>query len=197
MTSLRTWAVLSGPALAVMILASDAGAQALATRLAGMPPAPPVVLRPAYQVKLTSAWPAPRGETDACNNRASETLAGPLRRVSATRYEGRFTRETRLGFCGTHGSAVESCGAVLRGEGEVGVVGEVGYGGDGRPTMSLVWQPLPGGTRIRVEGSCPPRFTEALEAMYRNAVHSVDFPLPEEGYTALALEDYGRTLEMR
>jgi hypothetical protein len=63
--------------------------------------------------------------------------------------------------------------------------------------MSLVWQPIPGTTRIRLEGSCAPRFTAALERMYRDAVHSVDFALPEEGQHQVALEDYGRTLDIR
>jgi len=187
-------------AAAALMIADEASAQTLATRTltAITPPKPSrVVLRPTYQIRLESAWPVPPGETDACNNRASETLDGSLRRVGPNRYEGRFVRQTRLGFCGTHGPAVATCGAVLRGEGEVGVVGEVAAGADGRPTMSLAWQPVPGTTRIRIEGSCAPRFTEALEGMYRDAVHLVDFPVPEEGRHDIALEDYGRKLEIR
>ncbi len=192
--------MLSVAAIAVLMLADETAAQSLAARTpTAITPshAPPVVLQHTYQLRLGSAWPVPAGETDQCNNRASETLEGSLRRVGARRYEGRFLRETRLGFCGTHGPAVETCGAVLRGEGEVGVVGEISRRADGRPVMTLVWQPVPGTTRIRIEGSCAPRFTEALEEMYRNAVHSVDFALPEEGRHRVALEDYGRTLEIR
>ena len=48
-----------------------------------------------------------------------------------------------------------------------------------------------------MEGSCAPRFIEALEGMYRDAVHSVDFMLPEGEGDKVALEDYGRTLEIR
>ncbi len=200
MPSLPARMLLSAAAIGALMLADEAAAQALAARTLtaiAPPPAGLVALRPRYQVQLESAWPIPPGETDRCNNRASETLEGSLRRVGASRYEGRFVRQTRLGFCGRHGPAVETCGAVLRGEGEVGVVGEISYGAEGRPTMSLVWQPVPGTTRIRIEGSCAPRFTEALEGMYRDAVHSVDFALPEEGRHQLSLEDYGRTLEIR
>jgi len=32
--------------------------------------------------------------------------------------------------------------------------------------------------------------------MYRSAVHSVDFVLPEPGHNRLTLEDYGRTLQI-
>jgi hypothetical protein len=183
-------------AAAGMLGTADVPAQVLTARDANLT-TPPAALRSSYRLHLTSAWPVPAGETEACNNRASETLDGSLRRVAPNRYEGRFTRQTRLGFCGTHGTAVERCGAVLRGKGEVGMVGEVSWGPDGRPTMSLVWQPVPGTTRIGVEGSCAPRFTAALERMYRNAVHSVDFTMPAEGVQRLALEDYGRTLEIR
>jgi hypothetical protein len=79
----------------------------------------------------------------------------------------------------------------------VGVVGEITNGRDGWPTMTLVWQPVAGTTRIRIEGSCAAPFTEALEEMYRDAVHSVDFEVPEEGRHEVTLEDYGRTLEIR
>jgi hypothetical protein len=37
------------------------------------------------------------------------------------------------------GLIVHRCGAVLRGEGEVGGVGEISSGAAGRATMSLVW----------------------------------------------------------
>jgi hypothetical protein len=158
---------------------------------------PTAVLRPSYQLRLESAWPAPEGESDACNNRASETLTGWLRRVATNRYEGRFVRETRLGFCGRHGPAVQACGAVLSGNGEVGVVGEVTAGAGGRPVMALFWQAIPGTTRIRIEGSCAPKFSEALEAMYRGAVHSVDFAVPDAGSHRMSLDDYGRTLHIR
>jgi hypothetical protein len=193
-------AVWSAATAAVLLLADHAAAQILGLRtLGGVTPTPPraAMLRPSYQLRLDSAWPSPAGETAACNNRASESLEGSLRRVGANRYEGRFTRQTRLGFCGTHGTAVEPCGAVLRGEGDVGVVGRVTAGSDGRSVMTLVWQPIPGTTRIRIEGSCAPAFTHALGEMYRNAVHSVDFAVPDQGLKRVALEDYGRTLEIR
>jgi hypothetical protein len=200
MRSHYKWTALPAAAITALILAADVTGQVLASRAPPDHPAPPanrVVLRPSYQLQLESAWPAPPGETDACNNRASETLAGSLRRVGANRYEGRFTRRTRLGFCGTHGAAVQRCGAVLRGEGQVGVVGVISAGAAGRPTMSLVWQPIPGTTRIRMDGSCAPRFIAALEGMYRDAVHSVDFSVPVEEHEKAILEDYGRTLEIR
>jgi hypothetical protein len=183
-----------------LLLADHAAAQTRTLRTLGeVTPTPlrAATLRPSYQLRLDSAWPSPAGETDACNNRASESLEGSLRQVGATRYEGRFTRETRLGFCGAHGTAIERCGAVLRGEGDVGVVGRVTAGPDGRPVMTLIWQPIPGTTRVQVEGSCAPAFTRALEVMYRNAVHSVDFAVPGQGVQRVALEDYGRTLEIR
>ena len=184
---------------AATLLPPEVAAQAVRVRaLTSVPtPRPPAVLRPSYHLRMESAWPAPDGETDACNNRASESLVGWLRRVAANRYEGRFVRETRLGFCGRHGTAVQACGAVLRGNSEVGVVGEVTAGAAGRPAIALFWQPIPGTTRIRVEGSCPPKFTEALEAMYRGAVHSVDFPVPDAGPRRMRLDDYGWTLDIR
>ena len=192
-------AVLSVATAAALLMADHAAAQTLGLRtLGGFRPTPrAATLRPSYQLRLDSAWPSPAGETDACNNRASESLEGSLRRVGTNRYEGRFTRQTRLGFCGTHGTAVEACGAVLRGEGDVGVVGRVAAGADGRPVMTLFWQPVPGTTRIRMEGSCAPAFTQALEEMYRHAVHSVEFAVPDQGVKRVALEDYGRTLEIR
>jgi hypothetical protein len=193
---LRRRLILSAAAIATLMLADEAEAQIL-TLTGTPPPAARVVLRPGYQVRIESAWPVPTGETDQCNNRAFETLEGSLRRVGTNRYAGRLLRRTRLGFCGTHGPAVTPCGAVLRGEGEVGVIGEISYASDGRPIMVLLWQPVPGKTRTRTEGSCAPGFTKALEGMYRDAVHSVDFALPEEGRHKLALEDYGRTLEIR
>lgn len=199
MVSPRTRTLLWAAA-AVITLAGETGAQTLVARtsVAVTPPNPaPGPLRRSYQMRLESAWPAPGGETDRCNNRAFETLEGLLRQVGARRYEGRFARRTQLGFCGTHGPAVEPCGATLHGEGDVGVVAVIGYGADDRPLMSLVWQPVPGTTRVRIEGSCGPRFTDALEAMYRGAVHSVEFPLPAEGRHQVALEDYGRSLEIR
>jgi hypothetical protein len=155
-----------------------------------------VPLRSVYAVRLESAWPAPAGETDACNNRATETLVGTLRRVAPDRYEGRLERRTLLGFCGTHGAAVQPCGAVLRGEGEVAAEGRV-VRDRGRARMSLIWQPVPGTTRTALEGSCAPRFTAALEAMYRTAVHAVDFELPPASPHRVVLEDYGRMLEIR
>jgi hypothetical protein len=200
MTALRISITLLAIAASSAHVAGPVSAQALAAGLVAARTPPPgvrVALQPSYEVQLYSHWPVPPGETDACNNRASETLKGSLRRVAGNRYEGRFTRRTRLGFCGRHGTAVDRCGAVLRGEGQVGVVGELSYGAAGRPTMALVWQAVPGTTRIRVEGSCAPRFIEALEGMYRTAVHTVDFAIPEAGHHRLTLEDYGRTLEIR
>ncbi len=198
MISLRTRTTMLSAAAALM-LAGESAAQTHAPRtLTVVTPtrASRVVLRPIYEVRLESAWPAPPGETDQCNNRASETLEGSLRRVAEGRYEGRFLRQTRLGFCGSHGPAVEPCGAVLRGEGEVGVVAEVTYT-NGLPVMSLLWRPVPGTTRIRIEGSCAQHFTEALGRMYRDAAHSVDFPVPEASRQRLTLEDYGRTIDIR
>lgn len=182
--------------MTALLLAGRGSAQSLAT---GEPPAVAarwVALRPAYQVRLESAWPAPPGESETCNNRASETLVGTLKRVGPDRYEGHFARRTRLGFCGTHGPAIERCAAVLHGKGEVTAVGRIGPG-EGGPQLSLVWQPVPETTRIRVEGSCAPRFTAALEAMYRTAIHSVDFPVPQETPQRAVLDEYGRVLEIR
>ena len=196
MMSIRTFAAL-GAAMTTSIAAPSAGtAQTLAPRVAGAAPVRPVALRSAYHIVLESAWPAPAGETDACNNRASETLAGTLRRVGPDRYEGRFSRRTRLGFCGSHGAAVQPCGAVLHGAGDVLAEGRVVEGSQGTPTISLVWQPVAATTRITVDGSCAPRFTRALEGMYRTAIHSVDFAIPAAGRHQVVLEDYGRTLDI-
>jgi hypothetical protein len=155
-----------------------------------------VPLRAVYHLRVESNWPAPVGETDACNNRASETLVGTLTRVAPDRYEGRLARRTRLGFCGTHGVAIERCRTVLRGSGEVVARGRVVSGPVGR-MLALVWQPVPETTRIAQDGSCMPRFTAALEAMYRTALHSVEFPLPATSPQRFVLEDYGRVLEIR
>jgi hypothetical protein len=187
-------------AIATLMLADRSAAQQLAVYPPTSPPptaAAQVVLRPSYEVRLESAWPAPDGETDACNNRASETVEGSLKRVGPDRYEGRFVRRTRLGFCGTHGPAIEACSAVLLGDGELTVVGQVTAGSEGRPVMALVWQPVPGTTRIRIEGTCAPTFTEALAGMYRSAVHSLEFPIPDGERNRMPLEEYGRTLELR
>ena len=199
MPSIRTRMTLLAATIAALRFGHPVLAQAVAGRIVAAPTPPPAVrvaLQPSYRLQLESDWPVPPGETEACNNRASETLRGSLRRVAGNRYQGRFMRRTRLGFCGSHAAAVGRCGAVLQGEGEVGVVGEISYGAGGQPTMTLLWQPVPGTTRIRIEGSCAPRFINGLEAMYRSAVHSVDFVLPEPGQNRLTLEDYGRTLQI-
>jgi hypothetical protein len=183
-------------AAVIALVVQRVSAQTLAADPPAIAASSHVALRAAYHVRLESAWPAPAGETDACNNRASETLAGMLQRVGPDRYEGRFLRRTRLGFCGTHGPAVVRCGAVLRGTGEVAAVGRIVREG-GRATMTLLWQPIPETTRVTLEGSCAPRFTSALEAMYRGGVHSVDFALPVASPDTVVLDDYGRTLEIR
>jgi hypothetical protein len=195
MTSIRTGALLAA-LLTTLLPVHDARAQTLARPLAA--PAPNIPLRSVYGVRVESAWPTPPGETDACNNRASEVLVGTLHRAGNDRYDGRFVRRTRLGFCGTHAAAVDRCGLLLLGEGEVTVEGRVSRGADGISILSLTWHPVSSTTRLLVDGNCAPRFTAALEAMYRTAVHSVEFAVPAgEGPWEIALEDYGRRIELR
>jgi hypothetical protein len=180
--------------LGLVSLAALAAAAAPSVR-----PPPPDALRSSYQLRLTSAWPAPSGETEACNNRATEVLEGTLHRVSGTRYEGRFHRSTAIGFCGAHGAATAdaACAARLEGSGEVIVTGDVAPAGTAAATMTLLWRPDAARTAAAVRGTCAGRFQGALKAMYLTVSQRVDFTVPvETGAHSLALEDYGWTLDI-
>lgn len=172
--------------------ALGAATLAFASRSAPEAPAmrPDPVLRAEYRVRLTSAWPVYPGESEECNNRGEEVLEGTLVRVAGRRYAGRFRRETRLGFCGTHGMRQpEPCGLRLSGRGEVAV--EAIASPDGRE-LHLRWIPARKATDVVVSGSCSAVFQAGLREMYLSAPHAVEFRLPHgAGARSETLEDYG------
>ncbi len=148
------------------------------------------VLRAEYRVRLTSAWPVYPGESERCNNRGEEVLEGTLVRVADRSYAGRFRRETRLGFCGTHGVwQPEPCGLRLSGWGVAAV--EAIASADGRE-LQLHWTPVREDTEVLVSGSCSAEFQDGLREMYLTAPHAIELPLPRTADPLTeTLDDYG------
>jgi hypothetical protein len=160
----------------------------------------PAVLKTAYHVRLTSTWP--QEAAGGCRNGGEETLDGTLTRNTDGTYSGSFARNTRLLFCGAHGSegaAAERCALTLRGEGRVtanGVVMEDETSPSGR-SVRVEWTPVSGHSAV-VTGACPAAFKDALRGMYLTTRHGAEFPLTTAGAGPRTerLENYAWTVEL-
>jgi hypothetical protein len=158
-------------------------------------------LRPAsslkneYMLRLASAWPSPAGETEECNNRSSETLAGALVRVDDRHYRGRLVRRSDIGFCGSHPTAGPPCSARLQGVDTVDAAVELGPVTSGGRESRIVWRPNGEGNSVESWGSCDEHFSTALRKMYGSATHSLELVLPVRGagIREQALDDWGWT----
>jgi hypothetical protein len=167
--------------------------------LVGEAPAP-AALKTAYHVRLTSTWP--QEAAGACRNGGEETLDGTLTRNADGTYSGSFARNTRLLFCGAHGSegaARESCALTLLGKGRVtanGAVMEDEISPSGR-SVRVEWAPAPGHSAV-VTGACPAGFKEALREMYLTTRHGAEIPLTTAGAGPRTerLENYAWTVEL-
>ena len=117
-------------------------------------------------------------------------------------YSGSFARNTRLLFCGAHGSegaAAESCALTLQGKGRVtvnGVVMEDETSPSGR-SVRVEWTPAPGHSAV-VTGVCPAAFKDALRGMYLSTRHGAEIPLTAAGTSPRTerLENYPWTVEL-
>jgi hypothetical protein len=193
-------------ALALAALIPSAGAAQSALRLtqssfalADEVPAP-AALKAAYHVRLTSTWP--QEAAGDCRNGGEETLHGTLTWNADGTYSGSFARNTRLLFCGAHGSegtAAANCALTLQGEGRVtvsGMVVEDETSPSGR-SARVEWAPVPGHTAV-VTGACPAAFKDALRGMYLNTRHGAEFPLTTAGAGSRSerLENYAWTVEL-
>jgi hypothetical protein len=192
-------------ALALALIPSDGAAQSAlrparaSFALAGEVPAP-AALKTAYHVRLTSTWP--QEAAGDCRNGGEETLDGTLTLNTDGTYSGSFTRNTRLLFCGAHGSegaAAERCALTLRGEGRVtvnGVVMDDETSPSGR-SVRVEWTPVSGHSAV-VTGACPAAFKDALRGMYLTTRHGAEFPLTTagEGPRTKRLENYAWAVEL-
>jgi len=167
--------------------------------LAGEAPAP-AALKTAYHVQLTSTWP--QSVAGDCRNGGEERLDGTLIRNADGSYSGTFVRNTRLLFCGAHGSegaSAESCALTLQGAGKVtmnGVVVDDETSPSGR-SARVEWAPAPGNAAV-VTGACPAAFKDALRGMYLSTRHGAEIPLTTaaEGPRTERLENYPWTVEL-
>ena len=191
-------------ALAALIPSAGAGERALWPAPASFTfvreaPAP-AVLKTAYHVRLDSTWP--QESAGDCRNGGEETLDGTLTRNTDGTYSGSFARNTRLLFCGAHGSegaTAERCALTLRGEGRVtanGVVMEDETSPSGR-SVRVEWTPVSGHSAA-VTGACPAAFKDALRGMYLTTRHGAEFPLTTagEGPRTERLENYAWAVEL-
>jgi hypothetical protein len=193
-------------ALALAALFPSPGASQIALRparasfaLVGEAPTP-AALKTAYHVRLTSTWP--QESAGDCRNGGGETLDGRLIRNADGTYSGSFARNTRLLFCGAHGSeatAAESCALMLQGKGRVtvrGVVVDDETSPSGR-SARVEWTPVPGHAAV-VTGACPAAFKDALRGMYLSTRHGAEFPLTAAGAGPRSerLENYPWTVEL-
>src|SRR5262245_23769561 len=139
----------------------------------------PATLKTAYRIHLQSTWPQLASDPEGCLNGGGETLDGMLTANGDGTYGGTFTRNTRLLFCGAHGSDdARSCALTLRGGGQVSVTAAV-VADESSPSgrvARLVWVPGPD-HQADITGTCPASFKEAVEAMYLGVRHSVELPL--------------------
>jgi hypothetical protein len=149
------------------------------------------VLAEAYSLRLASDWPDYPGESPACNNSGAEVLAGTVTRLEGRRYAGRFTRASRLGFCGAHSTAQPTaCGLELRGRDTV-EVNAVAFDAGRGPELRVRWRGTAAGA-VTIDGTCSDRFKRALERMYREAVQEVELPIGDDvvDNAAVRLDDY-------
>ncbi len=192
-----------GPAGAlVLILLSARPVFGQVLALSPSPASPsPSALKQQYHVRLRSAWPQYRA-SPGCENGGEEVLDGVLSADSSGLYSGTFVRETRLLFCGAHGSeatAMEGCALTLEGKGSVTMSGVV-VGDETSPSglsAWIEWSPMPG-HRATVTGSCPAAFKDALRKMYLTIRHWAEFPLTTagEGPRTERLENYPWSVEL-
>src|SRR6476661_6847597 len=110
---------LGGVTTPVMGQSADGRAPTALALTAESAPVPgPAALKPAYHLSLTSTWPQ-QVVAAGCRNGGEETLEGTLALEPDGTYAGRFTRRTRLLFCGAHGPAAAGCSLTLEGKGAV------------------------------------------------------------------------------
>ncbi|HXE58793.1 MAG TPA: hypothetical protein VNK43_12395 [Gemmatimonadales bacterium] len=152
-----------------------------------------------YTVVLASDWPQLEGPGGACRNGGAEVLTGSLAPEANGGYDGVFDRTTRIEFCGTHAGTGGVCALRLDGRGRVAVTGTIlppdRAGAERRVT--LTWRPLAGEGSVEVAGDCPTGFERALEAMYLEAPHAVEIPLPAGDVDLVRrLEDHGWTVRV-
>lgn len=163
-------------------------------------PRPPAgALAPAYQLRLTSAWPRWEGAPSGCADVGQETVEGTLVRTGAGSYAGTFTRRTRLLFCGAHGSGTGACELTLEGKGKVAMTGWV-IPDETSPSGSsarLAWIPLQNHD-ASVKGPCSDAFKRAMEQMYLTVRHGAEVPLPAAGAASIKqrLENYAYVAEI-
>lgn len=169
---------------------------ALGTGFTAMRRSPPT-MEPSYRLRLTSAWPelqAPNGCTDG----GAEMLEGTLIRTGDASYAGKFTRRTRLLFCGSHGKGAGACELTLEGEGEVtmsAVVIRDETSPSGR-SARLTWQPT-AGHRAVVSGPCAESFKLGVKQMYLSVRHGAEVPLPTSAAPLKQqLDNYGYVAEI-
>ncbi|HET9726033.1 MAG TPA: hypothetical protein VFP28_03890 [Gemmatimonadales bacterium] len=175
--------VLSGAAATASAQASaaDAASTSLALTAAAAPDPLPSALKSEYHLRLTSRWPQESLSAD-CRNGGEETLDGTLSRNGDGTYSGRFTRETRLLFCGAHGPVASACSLVLVGEGRVAMTGVV-MADDNSPSgrsIRVTWSPA-AGQQAAVTGDCAEGFQQAVRGMYLSTLHAAEFPLTTVG----------------
>jgi hypothetical protein len=162
---------------------------------------PSPALKAAYHVRLTSTWP--QEAFAGCNNGGLETIEGTLARTADGHYRGTFTRQTKLLFCGAHGTregtSASACELELTGHGTVAVNGalrarEAGVGGQ---DVLLVWTPIAGHAAV-VRGACATAFKAAVKQMYLTTPHAAEFALPSAGTGPRTerLENYAWTVEL-
>ncbi len=158
------------------------------------------VLRPAYTIRMTSAWPQLTVEGLDCVNGGEEVITGKLVRLEGDQYVGELERSGTIRFCGVHGAARQGCSLTLTAQGGVKASGDALVPTDGRaPLLLLEWRSAPSGTSVAVGGTCPRDFGDAVRQMYLGAQRGVELPLPGAGMSARTerLEDFGWDVEVR
>ncbi len=162
------------------------------------PARPTAELAATYHVRLESAWPE-LPDAEGCENGGSETVEGTLIRSANGEYAGRFTRRTRLLFCGAHAASGEACALVLDGEGPVQVLGVVTEDerSPSRRGVRVTWTPEADHT-AEVRGECAMDFKQGIRQMYLTARHGAEFALPAAGAgrSSERLEDYAWIVEV-
>lgn len=138
-------------------------------------------LKPAYVIRLTSAWPE-LGH-GSCRNGGDEVIVGKLQLDSGGDYVGRLRREATIRFCGVHGPATDACSVTLQSEGPVTARGTVVpvEAGWANPVVTLRWTATPEGTSVKLDGECNPAFAAALRRLYLGASHMIEFRMPIAG----------------
>jgi hypothetical protein len=188
--------------VAAPVVAQSPGHVAPAVLVLTAPPMPapaPGALKSAYRLRLTSMWPQ-QIVTAGCRNGGEETVDGTLTRNPDGTYSGSFSRQTRLLFCGAHGTAASACSLDLVGKGMVTMTGVV-LADDTSPSgrsIRVTWTPV-AGHEAAVSGECPAGFKQAVRGMYLSTLHAAEFPLTTVGSGPRTdeLESYAWRVEVK